>query len=69
MSRNNEPWNDPIVDEVRAARDALAKQFNYDVAAIFEHLKHMEQEGRKQGRTYVDRPPKLLEEKRTGTRS
>ena len=27
---------DPVVDEVRAARDALAKKFNYDLRAIFE---------------------------------
>jgi hypothetical protein len=72
MNKNNEndtSWDDPIVAEVRTARDAFAKRFNYDIAAIFDHLKLLEDEGRKQGRVYVDRPPKLLEQKRTGTRS
>jgi hypothetical protein len=56
-------WRDPIVAEVRAARDRLAEQCNYDVAAIFKHLRVMEEEGRKNGRVYVDRPPKILEAK------
>jgi hypothetical protein len=29
-------WKDPIVAEVRHARDKLAKKFNYDVQAICE---------------------------------
>ena len=31
--------NDPIVDEVRQARDEIAKRFNYDLRAIFEDAK------------------------------
>jgi hypothetical protein len=31
--------NDPIVNEVRRARDELAKKFNYDVDAIFSDLR------------------------------
>ena len=32
-------WKDPIVEEVRRARDAYAKQFNYDLDAIYRDLK------------------------------
>lgn len=30
--------NDPIVEEVRRSRDKLARQFNYDIHAIFADL-------------------------------
>jgi hypothetical protein len=41
-------WSDPIVDEVRRARDAYAARFNYDLRAIFRDLKAQEQRsGRK----------------------
>lgn len=40
-------WEDPVVEEVRAIRDAYAKQFNYDVAAMARDLKAQEvQSGR-----------------------
>lgn len=37
--------NDPIVDEVRRARDAYAACFNYDLDAIFRDIKRREKEG------------------------
>ena len=41
-------WLDPIVDEVRRARDAYAARFNYDLRAIFRDLKEKEiRSGRK----------------------
>jgi hypothetical protein len=41
-------WSDPIVDEVRRARDAYAARFNYDLRAIFRDLKEQEnRSGRK----------------------
>lgn len=41
-------WSDPIVDEVRRARDAYAARFNYDLWAIFRDLKEQEtRSGRK----------------------
>src|SRR5439155_18369537 len=41
-------WSDPIVDEVRRARDAYAARFNYDLRAIFRDLKEQEKlSGRK----------------------
>lgn len=43
-------WSDPIVDEVRRARDAYAARFNYDLRAIFRDLKDKE---RRSGRTLV----------------
>lgn len=43
-------WSDPIVDEVRRARDAYAARFNYDLRAIFRDLKEKERRG---GRTLV----------------
>ena len=34
--------HDPIVDEVRAIREAYAKKFNYDLNAIYRDLKKKE---------------------------
>ncbi len=51
-------WEDPIVEEVRRVRDAYAKQFNYDLDAIYRDLKAKEQ---KSGRTVVPCPPKERE--------
>jgi hypothetical protein len=41
---------DPIVEEVRKVRDALAARFNYDLEAIFRDLREKEKES---GRSYV----------------
>ena len=49
------PWEDPIVEEVRKARDAYAKRFNYDLDAIYRDLKQKEQRG---GRVVVPCPAK-----------
>lgn len=32
-------YEDPIVEEVREARERLAQKHNFDVAAIFEELR------------------------------
>jgi hypothetical protein len=41
-------WSDPIVDEVRRAREAYAARFNYDLRAIYRDLKAQEKRsGRK----------------------
>jgi hypothetical protein len=34
--------NDPIVEEVRRARDELARRFNYDIHAIFSGIRSRE---------------------------
>ena len=48
---------DPIVAEVRQAREAYAKQFNYDIYAMGRDLQERQQ---KSGRTVVALPPKRL---------
>lgn len=48
-------WTDPIVDEVRRARDAYAARFNYDLRAIWRDLKEQEQ---RSGRKVVSYVPK-----------
>jgi hypothetical protein len=56
-------WKDPVVEEVRAIRDAYAKQFNYNLEAIYRDLKEQEA---KSGWEVVSFPPKRIEpEKRT----
>ncbi len=49
-------WRDPIVEEVRAIRDAYAKQFDYDIDSIYRDLKDQEV---KSGRKFI-----LLQAKR-----
>ncbi|MCX6053906.1 MAG: hypothetical protein NTZ74_03135 [Chloroflexi bacterium] len=46
-------WNDPIVEEVRAVRDAHARKFKYLIKAIAADLKK-QQKG--SGRQVVSRP-------------
>jgi hypothetical protein len=46
---------DPIVDEVRNARELLAARFNYDLRAIFDDAKKRQAEG---GRKVVRLPPR-----------
>ena len=48
-------WKDPIVEEVRARREAYAKQFGYDLEAIHRDIKEREN---KAGRTLVSFPPR-----------
>ena len=47
-------WKDPVVEEVRRARDEHAASLGYDLRAIFEDLKRMERES---GRRTVSLPP------------
>ncbi len=51
---------DPIVEEVRAIREAIAKEHGYDVRAIVRALQREEQES---GRPLVSLPPKRLPRK------
>ena len=50
-------WEDPIVEEVRKAREAHAAKFNYDLQAIYRDLKAQEKHS---GRTFVAYPPKRI---------
>jgi len=48
---------DPIVEEVRKARQDHAREFNHDLFAIYNDLKRIEEEC---GHKVVSLPPKLL---------
>ena len=50
-----ETWTDPIVEEVRRARDAYAAKFNYDLEAIVRDLKKQESNSRRELVTYPPR--------------
>ena len=47
-------WEDPIVEEVRRAREAIAARFNYDLHAICEYLREQD---RKSGEKIVNLRP------------
>jgi hypothetical protein len=49
---------DPIIDEVRAVRDAIAKEHEYSVASIFRMLRDAE---KRSGRARVSPPPPKVE--------
>ena len=51
---------DPIVEEVRKARQDHAKEFHHDISAICRDLKRIEREC---GHKVVSLPPKLLTNK------
>ncbi|HUY88216.1 MAG TPA: hypothetical protein VMV10_05755 [Pirellulales bacterium] len=54
--------NDPIVDEVWRIKNELAARFNYDLKAIYDHLKQREKEREeKTGRKFVSYPPRRVE--------
>ena len=57
-AREDAVRKDPIVEEVRAAREAHAERFGYDLEAIVGDLKKHEREGDRQ---VVSFPPKRLE--------
>ncbi len=41
-------WQDPIVAEVRRAREAHAAQFNFDLRAIYRALKAREEQSQRE---------------------
>lgn len=45
--------SDPILAEIRAIRDKIAAEFNYDPKAYFEYLQQCQRES---GATYVTLP-------------
>ena len=51
-------WRDPVVEEVRAIRDAYSKRFDYDLHAIAEDLRKKEESG---DRELVDPRPRKAE--------
>lgn len=57
---------DPIVDEMRAIRDQYARQFDYDLGAIFQDIKKQEAESDRQ---FVTCSPKRIEPVKTAAGS
>lgn len=51
-------WKDPIVCEVRKARDEIARQGNYDLHTIFENLR--ESEKRRKWKTAIRKDGKFV---------
>ncbi len=51
-------WKDPIVEEVRAQRDAHARLFNYDADALFDELLKAQAEHAKSGVRFVSFAPR-----------
>ena len=49
---------DPIIEEVRAIRDSYAKQFDYDIDAIYRDIKEIEA---KFGKKLTSHPAKSIE--------
>ncbi len=45
-------WKDPIVEEVRKAREAHAAQFDYDLDAIYRDLKEQENKSKRKFTSY-----------------
>lgn len=50
-----EPWEDPIVAEVRAAREAIFAQAGYDLAELCRQL---DERARERGETSITLPPR-----------
>ncbi len=55
-------WNDPIVDEVRRARDEYARALDYDLEAMFADLLQQQEKAREQGWRIVTMPPRKLDQ-------
>jgi hypothetical protein len=49
--------DDPIVEEVRNARDEYAKQFNYDLDAICRDLQEKQRQSNRQVVSFPPRRP------------
>jgi hypothetical protein len=56
-------WSDPIVEEVRRARDAYAASFNYDLRAIMRDLKEKQKRSGRKLVSFADesRPNQALQ--------
>lgn len=54
---SSEPWVDPIVAEVRAAREALLAEANFDLHTLCEHLRARQEAA---GRQVVRREPRCV---------
>jgi len=48
-------WQDPIVVEVRKAREAHAAQYNFDLQAIYHALKEQEKQSQRTKTSFAPR--------------
>lgn len=55
---------DPIIDDVRAIRDQLAREHDYDVEALFATLRALEASSEREHRTF---PPQRVSVGNAGT--
>ena len=55
---------DPVIAEVRAARDGIAARADYDVGAIFRRVREMQDAS---GREYVSYPARRVAEGSDGS--
>jgi hypothetical protein len=53
----DKPDDDPIVAEVRAAREAIALQFNGDLKELFEYARRTTELHVRAGHTVIEPPP------------
>ncbi len=60
LERDTKPWEDPIVTEVRSAREALLAASGYDLEELCRRLRREQQAG---GRTAVTLSPRTPEGK------
>ena len=63
----DQPDEDPIVAEVRAAREAIAAEFNYDLKAICEDARRQTEDAARAGRV-VAAPPASTPDAHNSTR-
>lgn len=54
-------WEDPIVNETRAAREALASRFDHNLAELCAYLREQEREHPNRVVTLEPRRPELTE--------
>lgn len=52
--------SDPIVEEVRKAREEYARQFNFDLDAMCADLRRKQQQAGAQVVAFPKRPPRVL---------
>ena len=50
-------WEDPIVEETRAAREELLNRFNYDLDALCAYLEQLEKTSKKKAVTLQPQRP------------
>jgi bisphosphoglycerate-dependent phosphoglycerate mutase len=58
MSEDTQPWEDPIVQEVREIRAQILAEHQHDLRALCKHLQGREAQERRQ---LVTRPPRRPE--------